>query len=187
MAEGTPGHAGADLSALRPLPTTSAPCSQSFTTRCRSGSEMAEPGRSPCRRGGRRRSLGPRPERRPSVLCSLPSDLWPLTPGSTWWSQRGGPTRPHSELGRETPPRPGYCPTKGWESGSPPGRARSPSSEVRRQTTDLDCRARMLDRSLRPRAGPASGQPLTCRPRASRLASPPMRSRPAQLGLSSDP
>jgi hypothetical protein len=150
-------------------------------------------------RDGRTRPEPLPPRRAPSVarastraqavcsLCSLPSDLWPLTPGSTWWSQRGGPTRPHSELGRETPPRPGYCPTKGWESGSPPGRARSPSSEVRRQTTDLDCRARMLDRSLRPRAGPASGQPLTCRPRASRLASPPMRSRPAHLGLSSDP
>jgi hypothetical protein len=43
---------------------------------------------------------------------------WPCkAPLLTWWSQRGGPTRPHSELGRETPQRPGYCRSIGGRAG----------------------------------------------------------------------
>ena len=35
----------------------------------------------------------------------------------TWWSERDGPTRLHSEPGRETSQRPGYCPSKGGRAG----------------------------------------------------------------------
>ena len=64
----------------------------------------------------------------------LISDIW--TPASTWWSQRGGPTRLHSEPGRETPQRPGYCPPKGGRAGRRqvwPGVRRS---EVRGQRSE---------------------------------------------------
>jgi hypothetical protein len=95
-------RAGARLlvSALR-LSSTHAP---SFTTR------SARPERTPERSGLAPASLGPSP--RTGCLSSV---IW--TFASTWWSQRGGPTRPHSELGRETPPRPGYCPPKGGRAG----------------------------------------------------------------------
>ena len=110
--------------------------------------------------------VGPRPERGlrrrgpTSVICPLRPCGAAWAPGSTWWSQRGGPTRPHSELGRETPLRPGYCPTKGWESGSPPGRASSPRAAGRCQTSDIR-RQRADDRdrsSARPSGLPATSQ-----------------------------
>ena len=56
---------------------------------------------------------------RPVLRPSLTSDLRPpnRTARPTWWPQRGGTTRPHSELGRETPQRPGYCPSMGGRAG----------------------------------------------------------------------
>jgi hypothetical protein len=99
-----PGHrAGGNLrsSADSGLCT---PCSKSFTTQVRS--ELGSPPGGPWRSGLLRLGLS-------SVICPL--IFW--TAASTWWSQRGGPTRPHSELGRETPLRPGYCPLKGGRAG----------------------------------------------------------------------
>jgi hypothetical protein len=53
---------------------------------------------------------------RSSVPCPLSPVPCPLSPGpgvsSTWWPQRGWPTRSHSELGRETPQRRWYYATR---------------------------------------------------------------------------
>ena len=80
-------------------------------------------------RGRRRRRRRTLRRRLTSDICIC---LW--TPGSAWWSQRGGPTRPHSELGRETPPRPGYCPTRGGRAGRRQVEPGSP--EIRGSETD---------------------------------------------------
>jgi hypothetical protein len=79
------------------------------------------------------------------AFCHLTSVLW--TSGSTWWPQRGGPTRPHSELGRETPLRPGYCPKRGGRAGrrqvEPGVRAQEPHSgrPSHRRPPPRGCRA----------------------------------------------
>ena len=82
----------------------------------------------------------PLPARAPGRAPRASSDICPLwTSGSTWWSQRGGPTRPHSELGRETPPRPGYCPKRGGRAGrrQVEPEVQDQRSEVRDQRSDI--------------------------------------------------
>jgi hypothetical protein len=116
----------------------------------------------------------------PALQPHLSSDLW--TPASTWWSQRGGPTRPHSELGRETPPRPGYCPKRGGRAGRrqvEPGvqrsedRGRRPRSEHRARCH----RAPPSDRVARCRFAPA--QPSV----APAVLRPPSRPASRSIGL----
>lgn len=51
------------------------------------------------------------------ALGRRPEPQQPRASAPTWWSERDGPTRLHSEPGRETSQRPGYCPPKGGRAG----------------------------------------------------------------------
>jgi hypothetical protein len=142
----------------------------------------------PCRRGTSRATA----RRRSSLLCPLSSDLW--TPASTWWSQRGGPTRPHSELGRETPPRPGYCPKRGGRAGRRQVEPGVQRSEIRgsRQTTEIRApRSVPSSAAVRPRRAlplrPSPAVRRTSRPASSVTTRFPIdRAQTPHPGLSSD-